>query len=399
MSNPLENRRVDPNLLTGGPKQLAFEGIERAAETIVSTKFRVSRKEKDEIAKKQPIIFPRYPFARYDRFSGDPIIARWPRRKKQLDKQQRVDLKDREQEPDKDWYRFSSVEHAIGGSVHILDNYQSGLKKSDEVGLIQRVESLYEFTQQMLSRFSQGEITTEALGPIFEEALELLVDSGFLKTRIDNRKVAVDQILKGLDLDSLNRLNPTISRMRLASASIKLFMELFISDKAVAKHQNLLLGLLQERELERFYIEQVIQETEVFLGLDIHDTSYEGKKTELYSIVLEMFRHNTVKIAPYRIPAFGFLFGSFGVPKVRSSGLSYLYDNMFGPNTANHIPNTDEIESDFKSSDSLLQGLFKTRLRKRVDTMKKALREGENKLKDYEEVIPSLLPKNSQESA
>ncbi len=212
-----------------------------------------------------------------------------------------------------------------------------------------------------------------------------------LRTWVPNRKKAVEQHLDALGPDSIDRLNPTVSRMRLASNIIKWMIELYVGDLTIEKNQNLLLALLQERDIERFYVERVIAATQRFLVLDINDPSVYNEKQQLYEIVLELFRHNTVKVAPYRLPAFRFLFSSFGVPNIRSSGLKYLYNNMFGPEADEPITDIVGIEEDFRSDDEETQLRFRARLEKGVNEMIESLKRGEEKFADYEEIIPSLL--------
>jgi hypothetical protein len=399
MANPIETRK-NPNLLTGGPQQLTSEGFERAAEDVVSSFSQLSPSERQIFAEKQPKLLPRKSEVKYSRFTGIVLIPRYApisaTRRKQIEQekhgQQDLDLKVSGKRPSEPiWIDYQTVEHAIGSRVHILERYQPTDETQEQNTEIQKFESIIDFTHRLMDLFETGEITEDNLTNYYDQAYSLIEDHGLLRTWVPNRKKAIEQVLKAIDVDSIGRLNPTISRMRLASASIKWMIELYVGDMTIDKNQRLLLALIQEREIERFYVEQVVEATQRFLSLDTNDTSVSGEKQNLYEVALELFRHNTVKTAPYRIPAFRFLFGSFGVPDIRSSGFKYLFANMFGPESKDPILDVEQIEADFQSEEQTAQARFRTRLRNGVNGMIDALKQGDEKFDEYEKIIPALV--------
>lgn len=401
MSNPAEKRRsVNPNLLTGGPQQLSSEGIVRAAEYIFSSFSRLSQTEKQIFAGRQPKLLPRKSEVRYSRFTGEILIPRYQpissARKKQIEQekhgQQELGLKVRGKRPSEPvWSAYPTLEHAIGSRVHILERYQPTDKTQNRTTRIQNFENTIDYIRKLMTLFESGNITRDDLVVYYEQAYELLEKHGFLRTWVPNRKDAINQVLRAVDVDSLGKLNPTISRMRLASASIKWMIELYVGDMTIDKNQQLLLALIQTREIERFYLEHVVEATQKFLELDNNDSTLGEKKQELHEIVMELFRHNTVRTSPYRISAFRFLFGSFGISNDRSSGQSTLYKKMFGPNFNDDIPNIEQIQADFQSSDSNAMTRFRARLSDGLEGMQHALFEGQEKFGEYELIIPTLV--------
>lgn len=400
MSSRVEKDSVNPNLLTGGPNQLSSEGIERAAEDVISSFSRLSRTEKEIFAGRQPKLLPGKSEVKYSRFTGEVLIPRYQpissARKKQIEKekhgQQELDLKVSGKRPSEPiWSCYPTLEHAIGSRVHILERYQPTDETQDKTTRIQNFEDTIDYIGKLMTLFKSGNITRDNLVVYYEQAYELLEKHGFLRTWVPNRKKAIDQILKAIDVDSLGRLNPTISRMRLASASIKWMIELYVGDMTIDKNQQLLLALIQAREIERFYLDHVVEAAQKFLELDNDDPSLGDKKQQLHEIVMGLFRHDTVRTSPYRISAFRFLFGSFGISNDRSSGQSTLYKNMFGPSFHDDIPDVEQIQADFQSSDSDAMTRFRARLSDGLEGIQHALFEGQEKFGEYEVIIPTLV--------
>lgn len=390
----IQERNVS-GLLTGGPRQLQFEGLERAAEEAVSAFSLLSTSEKAAFAEMQPNLFDKTFATKYSRFNGEVIIYRHQplsnKRKKELERerqgQQKVKIRVGRRPTELIPQGYPTIEHAIGSRVHILEKYQPTKEGKNQNTQIQKFEDVLEQIDTLISMFESGQITRVNLAEQGEQVYRLLETHGFLRTRVPNRQEAIEQLLNAVDLDSIGRLNPLISRMRLASATTKWMIELYIGDMTISKNQTLLLALIQERSLERFYIESVVQKATDYLT---GEPSREGR-TELFDVVLELFRHNTIKTAPYRIPAFRLLFGAFGIPDSQSSGLGDLYENMFGPDSKEPITNLRQIKADYWSNNRNAQRRFVTNLETGIQALKEALAKGEEKFGEYTLIIPTLV--------
>ncbi len=388
-------RGVSSNLLTGGPEQLHFEGIERAAEKVVQPKSLIPKNEiTDRFARSQPRLFPNYTGIRYIRFTGELLIQQWDRTKPQVKGQKSLHTGDREEPSQRKWPKRKSIETAIGGAIHIIENYRQIDSGEGKDIILAKVEKVREFTEDMYRRFSSGEIEEDNIQSFYETAYDLFSKSGLLRARVPNKKTAVEQVLKALERDKIFRFNPTVSRMRLASATSKWFVELFIGDLVVEKYQNQLSALIQERGLERFYLEQVLQQVNSFMNLDPNDPFVQEEKENLLDTVLECFRHNTIKVAPYRIPALRFLFSAFGLHGSKPTGNKSLYYFMFGPDSQDPISDIEQINQDFSSLNPEAQIRFRNRLKDGTALLEKTLKGGGTKYGEYSESIQRTLGTN-----
>ena len=157
-----------------------------------------------------------------------------------------------------------------------------------------------------------------------------LENAGLLKSKVQNRQNAVRQIMEALAKDNLDRFNPLISRTKLASASIKLLLEKLVSEQTVQKYNYLLSALLfVERDTERFYLEQVLEQALIFLNLPTNHKEYEKAKLHLESMAFEFLNPECIKVSPYRNTALLFLIYVFGFPEENAANWKYLFDKSF----------------------------------------------------------------------
>jgi len=206
----------------------------------------------DTFARLQPQVFSDEYTVRYVRFSGEILLLSYPRKRvKEIPGQKRLSTRVKiEGRPHKNWVRHRDIETVIRKANHILE-------KAPDTKI--NIQNVLELTRNLFFKFHQGEITREELSIHFEEVYKLLKEVGLLRVRVPQKKLAVDQILKAMNLDKIDRFNPQASKLRLASSSIKQTVELIGLGKATSKYDRLLLLLLLEREYERFCINQVIE--------------------------------------------------------------------------------------------------------------------------------------------
>ncbi len=209
---------------------------------------------------------------RFHPFTGELYVSRY---------------RDTERGPKQGFPRFSDMEGAMGYTTHLIAGYHP---ESGDV--VQRTALLHQFVSEKLSAFGANAVTDEDLDTFRMETEQRLGELGF-STAIKPNKVLVDkQVRKGVGPDSLARRNPLISRSRLASALLKLYMEGQFEDRVMQKYAELFFMLLGEYEFERSYAEGVLAELE-----------NPGSELEMLRGAGEMISSRMpVKVAPFRIP-------------------------------------------------------------------------------------------------
>jgi transcription termination factor NusB len=211
----------------------------------------------------------------------------------------------------------------------------------------------------------------------------MLENSGLLRVVVPEKKAAVNQILKALNLDSLERFNSPASRLRLASSIIKQATELIGIGKVINKYDRLSSLLILEREFERYCINEIIELSKRFLSLDPLQANILDAANYLALVTKEMFDHRNIKTAPYRVPAFRFLFSVYGIPKEKNKINISIFQHMFSSDPE-LIEEVKKIEAEKKSSTkdhSLASQLrFRERLVNCIELLEKTLDEGETNL-------------------
>lgn len=199
-----------------------------------------------------------------------------------------------------------TVENAIRSAGHVHERYRQtgGVEVEHAKGLISLIKDA-------LHQFRYEKITKEVLEDMLTKAERALKRSGYLKSRIPNRKKIVNQMLAAFHTDSANHINDMISRTRLASAWMKLISELLKNKRIRDKYHNIMELLTVEKLVEEFHLREVRQ----IMDEIIQTTDYDQIK-KLIMILKERCETNlistNIKAAPYRLPALltrAYLFG------------------------------------------------------------------------------------------
>jgi len=324
----------------------------------------------------QPFIFPEEYSLRYVRYTGEILFLSYPRkRKKQLPKQKPLpDISKSTSVPFRRWVKHRDIESVIRKTDHILE---------EQPKIKQTLLDVSQLTNDLFTNFATGQIRRDNFESYYETIYSMLKNIGLLRVVIPEKRIAVNQILKALGLDSLERFNSPASRLRLASSIIKQTTELIGVGKVVNKYDRLSLLLILEREFERYCLNEVVELSKQFLSLDPLQTNILDAANYLSLVTKIMFDHRNVKTAPYRISAFRFLFSVYGIPKEKNKVNTFILKNMFSGDTE-LIEDVEKIEAEKKSSTlnhSLASQLrFRERLVNGIETLEKVLDEGEANL-------------------
>lgn len=261
---------------------------------------------------------------RYDPLQGSIHIRSWIRTKpKKQDRQGEFDL----QIPTvskKRWTSFKDVETAIRASTHIIEKNSPGGQNLDGLNAV------IDLSQDLFDRFTVGDITPETIPDYLDYAYTVLKDSHLLKAKVPNKQDTVKQIIEALGKDSLKRFNSLISRTKLASSIIKLLEEKLIAGQTQEKYNYILVSLLlAERNTERFYILQMINQIKSFLNLSDENKELKNAGLNLRTVSRKFLSPELILVAPYRQATVFFDALVFGWPKENIKGQKKLFSSMF----------------------------------------------------------------------
>lgn len=206
-----------------------------------------------------------------------------------------------------------SIDQAIRSVEHVLTRYQK-----DGGVEVEHTKQLIRLIIHTLPQFRQGKVTKEELDKMLEQAEQTLIDSNYISAKIKNKQALVKQLQAGYRKDSRQRINPLISRTRLASAWLKLIGELVKANKIRKKYHHILGLLVVEKLVEEFQLREVkIIMDEIM--------NFEGEKNQLKELVMSLKERcltnlvtNNLRLVPYRwaglmtrVNLFGFVEGAY----------------------------------------------------------------------------------------
>lgn len=205
------------------------------------------------------------------------------------------------------WSRYPDIEQAIRGAGHILIRYGK-----EEGQMIKNTRDVISLARNLLSRFGEREVNRENIEQIAQATSEVLARLGFLDAEKPIKQKLAAQIISAAGKDRLQRVNPLISRTRLASAWLKATRELLAAKKVREKFSTILAELSNERDIERFYLSQARElMQEIVISIDIADLR--AKVNTLKEFLANFFTPDKVKVAPYRRTALLIAYSLFGV--------------------------------------------------------------------------------------
>ncbi len=274
------------------------------------------------------------------------------------------------------WNKYPDIECAVRSAEHVLNLYG---KEGGE--MVDNTRGAINLTKRLLTKFELRGINKENLEIITQETLEELALLGFGDAEKPIRQRIALQITNAVGKDKLERLNPLISRTRLASAWLKAIRELLVAKKVREKFSVVMTDLLSERTIERFYLSQAAILIQDMLENQNSD-DLKSKISVLKTFSSTFLTPEKIKVAPYRKAALLSHYSLFGIRNKSEKDLLIVASE-------NEQESLDILS--FKPINEVLEGaLFKKnacwevqeRLIKSLVTIKNVLDKGGNDLKE-----------------
>ncbi len=207
----------------------------------------------------------------------------------------------------KRWSKHSSIETATGASAEILGNYSA----TGDIAL--KTLALDQFIRTKLDQFGEGNLTDQQLAEFRTEADKAIQDLGFSNPKKPSKTIVTERVRRAMGRDSIGRLNPLISRTRLASALLTLLTENEFQDKVATKHLGLFIAFLGEQQLEESYIVSILKEF--------------SKGNFKPDVLKDAALKPVVKASPFRIPLMQAYCSMFGIPPHRQKEFERYFEN------------------------------------------------------------------------
>lgn len=277
------------------------------------------------------------------------------------------------------WSAFDSVETAIRATSHIAEKYDPA--GGEQIG---KIKNTREKIETLLARFRTQRFTLEDLQAIARETARFLADHGFVTAVKPVKQNIFEQSVQAAGPDSLGRVNSLISRTRLGSAWLKVVGEIIAADKAFEKYSRLFLLLNEERDHQRFYIEQGLSHMEELINEEVPSHRFENRLIMFFRDKYAAIYLNRERItaAPYRAPvafALAFLFGFQNVDD-RYVLARMLPKNLFQDLVSNRFTPVDEILNNAEIDRIVAQHIAQARLESAYGLLQSFLITGEQNL-------------------
>lgn len=190
---------------------------------------------------------------------------------------------------------YSDIDVATRGMSDILakNNKQDG-------EVVVNTRHVVKTMQELLSGFRNGTINKENLEQISQDTIDRLSQAKFQNADKSLKQELVKQLTLATQPDSRGRWNPLISRTRIASAWLKTTRELFVAKMVREKYSYLYVVLSNERDLERFYLEQGVKAIENVVSGGKDDKELYNSLRYLEGFFGKFFSPEEIKANPYR---------------------------------------------------------------------------------------------------
>lgn len=205
----------------------------------------------------------------------------------------------------------------------IWDGVESALRQQDEIrvdygsapGAEQEVvEELLVGIRSLSEVFKEAQITRDALQEISEKTQKFLENMGLTSPTDDVKQNLARALITSAQTDSVKRLNPMISRIKLRSAYLSTVKREVVGRLIREKSNRVFEVLLMEREVTRDQLEMgdeaikwLLNEHSVFVNPDHFTTPRDFTDREVSSTVNSIRGLigglNQVRVAPYLAPA------------------------------------------------------------------------------------------------
>ncbi len=189
---------------------------------------------------------------------------------------------------------WDGVEAAIRQQQHILGRYSP----ADVDGEPQSLRRIIHWVDESAARLREGPVSEQDLENMSYQAAELIEDAG-LESSIDQTRVKIATMLRAASQkDSLSRINPLVSRIRLRSGLLAATQRIVVGELVTRKFSANLGTLIAEREFTRDDLEQTREK------LSQLSDGFFDRSAAIDQVRQIAYDHLTFpRVAPYLIPS------------------------------------------------------------------------------------------------
>jgi len=169
--------------------------------------------------------------------------------------------------------KFDTVETAIRAQEHILQNVVSGQENSDLAQASGVIANINQFSATILS----GQVKEETLEVLGEKTVEMLDQYKLTRLQAVGKVKMTEQLETAFRKDSLNRINPLVTRVRLRSAYLQAVQQLIKVSRVAEKYTLNKVQLEWVRELDRWAVGTAAEllEKKILWHAGIEQNTYE----------------------------------------------------------------------------------------------------------------------------
>jgi len=198
------------------------------------------------------------------------------------------------------------LEPAIRQQHHILERYQPASLTVEP----QALRRIFYWIDQTSQKFREGPTTKDQLEQMSQEAAGLITQAGLTSATDETKRKLATMLAKATKLDSLKRINPMVSRIRLRSAFLAATRRIVTAELVRRKFSANLEVLVAEREFTRYNLKRTHDELSAILHelrQPPQDSSQvsEPDRQVLASKIREIAQYylSFPRVAPYLIPS------------------------------------------------------------------------------------------------
>ncbi len=191
------------------------------------------------------------------------------------------------------WSKLVDLEAAIRLSGHVIEAYDPKTGKE-----IEKTRTAISLVRSLSIRLQRSGLFPMDMQLMAEDAALELTQAGFINAQKEEKQKTVEKVMKAARLDSVNRVNPSRSRLILSHAWVDLIRELLIGKMTENKYVSIQAKLIRERELERFVL---LQTASYIDELTRGQSSFEESRSavEFKQFARQFLSNEVVKLKPY----------------------------------------------------------------------------------------------------
>ena len=201
---------------------------------------------------------------------------------------------------------WEGLEPAIRQQHHILERYQPASLTVEP----QALRRIFYWIDQTSQKFREGPTTKDQLEQMSQEAAGLITQAGLTSATDETKRKLATMLAKATKLDSLKRINPMVSRIRLRSAFLAATRRIVTAELVRRKFSANLEVLVAEREFTRYNLKRTHDELSAILH-ELRQPPQDSSQVSgpdrqvLASKIREIAQYylSFPRVAPYLIPS------------------------------------------------------------------------------------------------